>query len=416
MASLLGEGHELGRTARALADAADRGRACAARTDERPLPMRVHEALIEAAAIHEIEDDAEIDELVASLSEHAAADPRLAALRSDLDRAAAPPDADRPIRVAFLGEFSTGKSSLINALLGGAVQLPEGMAPVTASLTEIRHADQPHAELRYADGRAEVVDFAALEQHADQRSVETDERPERIILGVPAEVLRSVTILDTPGFNSDNLQHEQAAQQVITEADVVLWVFKATMAGRRSVVGHLAYVERALDKSIGVINYIDAVRPKQARDPKAWSAALDGVEAELHGLFDSGFEGWVRTSAEWIREGREDGGRDALVATRLELGAGRFPSSAGGASGASSRARNLPAARLSRRRGWRLRRAKPPHGRRGRVPSRRRAHSGARPCRCLAGLLSSRGPGMGPWSGLLWSASQGRCTPRQERI
>ena len=322
VAEMLGAESPLRPAAEALAQAA-RASAQEGAADVRPLPMRVHEALIEAAARHDIAGDGEIEALLGSLREAVDHDPRLALLVPDLERADVPPDADRPIKVAFLGEFSTGKSSLINALLDGAVKLPEGMAPVTASLTEIRYAAAPEAEVVYADGQRERVAPDDLERHVDQRSTATGKRPQRLILGVPSAYLRTVTILDTPGFNANNFEHEQAAQQVITEADVVLWVFKATMAGRRSIVGHLAYVERALEKSIGVINYVDAVRPKLDRDPEGWSEKLDDIEAELQGLFETGFERWVRTSAKWIRAGRPEGGHEDLLATLMEIGTRR---------------------------------------------------------------------------------------------
>ena len=49
--------------------------------------------------------------------------------------------ADHPYLVVFVGPFSSGKSSLINALLGDAV-LPVGPVPTTDKITILRWGEQ----------------------------------------------------------------------------------------------------------------------------------------------------------------------------------------------------------------------------------------------------------------------------------
>jgi ribosome biogenesis GTPase A len=71
---------------------------------------------------------------------------QIAALRDRLDAAR--------LRVLVAGEAKRGKSTLINALLGRAV-LPAGVTPLTAVATTVRYGDDPHAEVRFADGHEE---------------------------------------------------------------------------------------------------------------------------------------------------------------------------------------------------------------------------------------------------------------------
>jgi hypothetical protein len=71
---------------------------------------------------------------------------QIAALRERLDAAR--------LRVLVAGEAKRGKSTLINALLGRAV-LPAGVTPLTAVATTVRYGDDPHAEVRFADGHEE---------------------------------------------------------------------------------------------------------------------------------------------------------------------------------------------------------------------------------------------------------------------
>ena len=51
--------------------------------------------------------------------------------------------------LVIAGEFNSGKSSFINALLGEKV-LPEGVTPTTDRINLLRHGDEPGEEMREA--------------------------------------------------------------------------------------------------------------------------------------------------------------------------------------------------------------------------------------------------------------------------
>mgnify|MGYP001284020898 CR=1 FL=1 len=58
---------------------------------------------------------------------------------------------DQPLRVALLGEFSSGKSRLINALLEEKI-LSVGLVPVTRSVTRIIHGKKIGVTVKHMDG------------------------------------------------------------------------------------------------------------------------------------------------------------------------------------------------------------------------------------------------------------------------
>src|SRR4051812_37110190 len=78
------------------------------------------------------------------------------------------------------GEFNSGKSSFINALLGERV-LPEGVTPTTDRINVLRHGPEITDQLREA--------YLLERTH-------------------PAEVLREISIVDTPGTNAITRRHE----------------------------------------------------------------------------------------------------------------------------------------------------------------------------------------------------------------
>src|ERR1022692_2917090 len=63
--------------------------------------------------------------------------------------------------VVVLGEFNHGKSTFINALLGGPI-LPTGITPTTAILTHIAHGARASATLVGDDGARRSIDAGAL--------------------------------------------------------------------------------------------------------------------------------------------------------------------------------------------------------------------------------------------------------------
>ena len=60
------------------------------------------------------------------------------------------------LNIAILGRFKTGKSSFLNQFLGRSV-LPVGVIPVTAVVIEIQYGPQERADIRFLNGRTEVI-------------------------------------------------------------------------------------------------------------------------------------------------------------------------------------------------------------------------------------------------------------------
>ncbi len=109
----------------------------------------------------------------------------------------------RPFVVVVCGIFSTGKSSLINALLG--CRLPTGTNPITKQVTRIWYGKEERAIILEGDRKQKAeISFREAEELIKGQGKEAERSEYEICYQVPSELLRQgVVFVDTPGFEDD---------------------------------------------------------------------------------------------------------------------------------------------------------------------------------------------------------------------
>ncbi|MGD9049661.1 MAG: dynamin family protein, partial [Anaerolineae bacterium] len=136
---------------------------------------------------------------------------------------------DELFLLVVVGEFNSGKSALINALLGERY-LPEGVTPTTAQISILRYGEDSDRE-------------------AEEDGV--------LATTYPASFLRDINIVDTPGTNAIIRRHEQLTEEFVPRSDLVLFV---TSADRPFTESERAFMERIRQwgkKVIILLNKID---------------------------------------------------------------------------------------------------------------------------------------------------------------
>ena len=110
---------------------------------------------------------------------------------------------DDSFELALFGRVSSGKSSLLNALLGTNV-LPVGVNPITAVPTKLRYGPILKAAVAYGDGRSEAVSIEELSRLVtEQGNPGNLKNVVRAIVEVPSPRLKQgVLLVDTPGLGS----------------------------------------------------------------------------------------------------------------------------------------------------------------------------------------------------------------------
>lgn len=134
--------------------------------------------------------------------------------------------------VLLLGCFSSGKSTLLNALLGQPV-LPVKVNPCTAILTEVVHGETPSVTVHYADAREETLSIEAFVERFQLRTASEDAAGaeatdrfgavDRAVVRWPLPLLRNgVVLLDTPGLDDDPIRTARTLSS-LPDADAVIF-------------------------------------------------------------------------------------------------------------------------------------------------------------------------------------------------
>ncbi|MEN0060871.1 MAG: dynamin family protein [Myxococcota bacterium] len=138
--------------------------------------------------------------------------------------------------VLLLGCFSSGKSTLLNALLGQPV-LPVKVNPCTAILTELVYAETPSVTVHHHDKDPEILTMEAFLDLYQLRTTSEDEAGaeatdrfggiDRAVVGYPLPLLRNgVVLLDTPGLDDDPVRTARTLSS-LPDADAVIVVLSA---------------------------------------------------------------------------------------------------------------------------------------------------------------------------------------------
>jgi uncharacterized tellurite resistance protein B-like protein/tRNA U34 5-carboxymethylaminomethyl modifying GTPase MnmE/TrmE len=186
-------------------------------------------------------------------------------------------------RVAVVGEFSKGKSTLLNALLGEEIQ-PVRDIPCSGTVTVLKYGPQQRVICKYKDGREEEIspqqykDKASISEEAALGSVGdaiVNSEIKEIIFEHPNLELctNGVEIIDSPGLN-EQAERTLVTEQVLKTTDAVIFLTHAQNALTEKERELLLYLKKELNpgkddegaKSIFVlVNFADLLRREESR-------------------------------------------------------------------------------------------------------------------------------------------------------
>jgi len=151
--------------------------------------------------------------------------------------------ADHPFLMVFVGPFSSGKSSLINALLGDEDLLRVGPVPTTDRISILRYGDE--------GGRMNSAGEVDTVFHA-------------------SPLLEKVSFVDTPGLESIFQKHEETTRKFLHRSDVVILVMLATQAMTSRNVDYLKQLREYGKKVVIAVNQSDLLSDEEAETVKKY--------------------------------------------------------------------------------------------------------------------------------------------------
>ncbi|MFM9960445.1 MAG: dynamin family protein [Planctomycetaceae bacterium] len=140
-------------------------------------------------------------------------------------------DSDR-LKLLVVGEFSRGKSTFINALVGEPI-LPSRVNPTTATINVLTGAAPRQAIISYTDGRKRLIDLPASKVNKFLDDIVTTANQEAatiqtVNLSIPGRLEQIVAdVVDTPGVNDLDQMREEITFRYLREADAVVVMLDA---------------------------------------------------------------------------------------------------------------------------------------------------------------------------------------------
>lgn len=181
----------------------------------------------------------------------------------------------RKPRIALMGEFSAGKSTLSNLLMG-ARPLPEKVTATRLSPVWMSHGtDDPYRV--DVDGSIEPVSLDHLEAIPVEETMV-------IRLFLECDILDVCDLIDFPGISDPNMSSE-VWERMLPEVDAVIWLTHATQAWRQSEAAVWDTMPQALrENSILLITRFDKLTTDKDR-----LRVFKRVRRETNGQFAATF-------------------------------------------------------------------------------------------------------------------------------
>ncbi|MGL5316614.1 MAG: dynamin family protein [Peptostreptococcaceae bacterium] len=138
---------------------------------------------------------------------------------------------DGALKIVLVGEVKSGKSSLLNAIIGKEISAVD-VLEATSSIIEVVYSK---------DGYTKQLEYVT-----------------QVRLNI--DYLKKINIVDTPGLRSITAKNEQKTMDYIKNADLILFVIDGTHLGQEDVLEALDNISQYRKPIVGIINKGDLIQ------------------------------------------------------------------------------------------------------------------------------------------------------------
>ena len=198
---------------------------------------------------------------------------------------------DKVLNISVIGEFSTGKSSFINALVGHELLAVNVLHGTTVAITIIEYGASYSLSLVDKNGNSTTTEYkninylsSALQHYTTDPSYADSISHVRVTL--PSDILKNgFRIIDTPGTNSLEQWHEEITRRAINDiSDMSIILVDASRPMPETLVG---FVESTLGNNVKdclfVANKIDIIRSRERNGMLQFIQKKINLEFDIEG-------------------------------------------------------------------------------------------------------------------------------------
>lgn len=198
---------------------------------------------------------------------------------------------DKVLNISVIGEFSTGKSSFINALVGHELLAVNVLQGTTVAITIIEYGASYSLSLVNKNGNSTTTEYkninylsSALQHYTTDPSYADSISHVRVTL--PSDILKNgFRIIDTPGTNSLEQWHEEITRRAINDiSDMSIILVDASRPMPETLVG---FVESTLGNNVKdclfVANKIDIIRSRERNGMLQFIQKKINLEFDIEG-------------------------------------------------------------------------------------------------------------------------------------
>lgn len=129
-----------------------------------------------------------------------------------------------PFTIVVCGEFKRGKSSLINALLEEDV-VPANVTAETVTLNRISYGSHANEAVLSKGKRLQLSDEEMKRENLESIMKDSSISFKEIEIHRPIPFLKEAVIIDTPGLGDSMQDFSEMVEEVLSQADAVIYVF-----------------------------------------------------------------------------------------------------------------------------------------------------------------------------------------------
>ena len=196
--------------------------------------------------------------------------------------------------IVFIGETSSGKSSIINGILDDEI-LPMSAIPTTGAITEIKLKEIVDPEYIAFTKEAKAFKISNKEKFETLAKKPTSEI-KRLQVSYPSNkvnLCEGVSLFDTPGYNSIIEDHEEVLKDFLPNADGVVYVVSHKIGIQNEDYAFLRYLKELIREDVPVFLVVnrcpegvdnDSSRVKEIRK---YATDILGFEPQIHIVYNA---------------------------------------------------------------------------------------------------------------------------------